>query len=185
MATNTATNATTEVPGGGQPVFPPFDATTFASQFIWFAIAFAVLYLIISRLAIPQIGGIIDNRRQRIEDDFAEAERMKAESDAAIAAYEQALADARARAQALAAQARDKFNAEAEASRRKLEAELNERLAKADEAIAATKNAAMANIETVAVDTASAIVERLIGTVPAQASVQSAVADVLKSGRAG
>jgi len=182
MATNPATNTATEAPGGAKTVFPPFESETFASQIIWFVIAFAALYFIISRLAIPQIGGIIDNRRQRIEDDFAEADRMKAESDAALAAYEQALADARGRAQALAAEAREKLNAEAEQSRRTLEAELNARLAKADETIAATKSAAMANIETVAADTASAIVERLIGTAPSQASVQSAVSDALKSG---
>ena len=157
-----ATSAHTEVPGGGKPQFPPFDKETFASQLVWFAIFFIALYLIIARLAIPRIGGIIAARSQRIAGDLAEANRLKEQSDAALKAYEKSLADARGRAQALANETRENLNAEAEKARRKLEGELNVRLAKAEETIAATKTAAMANVRGIAVETAAAIVERLI-----------------------
>ena len=175
-----ATNAHTEVPGGGKPQFPPFNKETFASQLLWFAIFFIALYAVIARLAIPQIGGIIAARGQRVADDLAEANRFKEQSDAALKAYEKSLADARARAQAMAGETRDKLNAEAEQSRRRLEGELNARLARAEEVIAATKTAAMVNVQGIAIDTASAIVERLIGTAPAGKIVENAVADVLK-----
>ena len=174
-----ATQAHTEHPGG-KPPFPPFNKETFASQLVWLVIFFVALYVIISRLAIPRIGGIIEARSARIDGDLAEAKRLKDQSDAALASYEKSLADARARAQALAAETRDKLNAEAEQVRRKLEAELNARLAKAEATIAATKTAAMANVQGIAVDTAAAIVERLIGTAPAGSAVQAAVADALK-----
>jgi F-type H+-transporting ATPase subunit b len=111
---------------------------------------------------------------------MAEAKRLKDQSDAALAAYEKSLADARARAQALASETRDKLNAAAETTRKKLETELNARLAKAEETITATKTTAMANVQGIAIDTASAIVERLIGTAPAGSAVQAAVADALK-----
>ena len=114
-----ATNAHTEAPGGGKPQFPPFNKETFASQLVWFAIFFVALYLIIARLAIPRIGGIIAARQDRIAGDLAEANRLKEQSDAALEAYEKSLADARARAQALANETRDKLNAEAEEARRK------------------------------------------------------------------
>jgi F-type H+-transporting ATPase subunit b len=175
-----ATNAHTEVPGGGKPQFPPFNKDTFASQLIWFAIFFVALYLIVARLAIPRIGGIIAARAGRIAADLAEAGRLKEASDAALRAYEKSLADARTRAQGLASEARDRLNAEAEEQRRKLEAELNARLAKAEETIAATKAAAMANVHDIAVGTAAAIVERLVGTAPAGRAIEDAVADVLK-----
>ena len=174
-----ATGAHTEHPGG-KPPFPPFNKETFASQLVWLVIFFVALYVIISKLAIPRLGGIIEARSQRIDGDMAEAKRLRDQSDAALAAYEKSLADARARAQALAAETRDKLNAEAEQVRRKLEAELNARLAKAEATIAATKTAAMANVQGIAVDTAAAIVERLIGTAPAGSAVQAAVADALK-----
>ncbi len=175
-----ATSAHTSVPGGPKAPFPPFNKEYFASQFLWFVIAFVALYLIIAKLAIPQIGGIMAARSRRVADDLAEANRLKEQSDAALAAYEKSLADARARAQALANETRDRLNAEAEQTRKRLEAELNAKLAEAEKVIAATKQAAMANIEAVAVDTAIAIVERLIGTAPGTKAAQDAVAEVLK-----
>jgi F-type H+-transporting ATPase subunit b len=174
-----ATGAHTEHPGG-KPPFPPFNKETFVSQLVWLVIFFVALYVIISKLAIPQLGGIIEARSQKIDSDLAEAKRLKDQSDAAIAAYEKSLADARARAQTLAGETRDKLAAEAEVVRKKLEAELNARLAKAEQTIAATKTAAMANVQGIATDTAGAIVERLTGTAPSGAAVTAAVADALK-----
>jgi len=175
-----ATNAHTEVPGGGKPQFPPFNKETFASQLVWFAIFFIALYLIIARLAIPRIGGIVKARSDRIAGDLAEANRLKEQSDAALKAYEKSLADARGRAQALANETRERLNAEADQARRKLEAALNIKLAEAEKTIAATKTAAMANVRGIAIETAGAIVERLIGAAPAGSAVEAAVADVLK-----
>src|SRR4029077_7030254 len=97
-----ATGAHTEHPGGGKPQFPPFNKETFASQLVWFVVFFIALYVIISRLAIPRLGGIIEARRGKVEGDIAEANRLKEQSDAALAAYEKSLADARGRAHTLA-----------------------------------------------------------------------------------
>jgi F-type H+-transporting ATPase subunit b len=175
-----ATNAHTEHPGGGKPQFPPFNKETFASQLIWFAIFFIALYVLIGRFAIPRIGGIIEARRSRVEGDLAEANRLKEQSDAALKAYEKSLADARGRAQALANETRDKLSAEAEVRRKGVENELNAKLGGAEKTIVATKTAAMSNVRGIAADTASAIVERLIGTAPSPSAVEAAVADALK-----
>ena len=91
--------------------FPPFNPQTFASQLFWLAITFVLLYVLMARLALPRVGAIIDDRQKRIAGDLAEAERLKEQSDAAVAAYEKALADARARAQAIANETRDKQQA--------------------------------------------------------------------------
>ena len=175
-----ATGAHTEHPGGGKPQFPPFNKETFASQLVWFAIFFIALYLLISRFAIPRLGGIIEARRDRVEGDLAEANKLKGQSDAALASYEKSLADARGRAQALANETREKLNAEADKARHALEAQLNIKLAEAEKTISATKTAAMANVRGIAVDTASTIVQQLIGTTPAGSAVEAAVAEALK-----
>ena len=175
-----ATNAHTGHPGGGKPQFPPFNKETFASQLVWFVIFFVALYVLIGRFAIPRIGGIIDARRSRVEGDLAEANRLKEQSDAALKAYEKSLADARNRAQTLANETRDKLNAEADKARHALEGQLNLKLAEAEKTIATTKTAAMTNVRGIAVDTASAIVQRLIGTAPSGSAVEAAVADALK-----
>src|SRR2546423_153595 len=155
--------------------FPPFARETFASQIVWLVITFVALYLVISRIAIPRIGGIFEERTKRIEGDFADAQRAKADSEAALAAYEKALTDARNRAQAIGAEIRDKLNAEAEERRKALEAKLNAQLAEAEKAIAATKTAAMTNVRGIAVDAARASVDRPIGAAPAAPPSAAAV----------
>src|ERR1700692_2824852 len=110
--------AHTEVPAGGHArPFPPFDKQTFPSQLLWLTLTFVALYLLMARVALPRIDSILVRRRALIEGDLAEALRLKGESDAAIAAYEKALADARGRAQALVNDARQRQAAEAGAAR--------------------------------------------------------------------
>ncbi len=160
--------------------FPPFNPETFASQLVWLVLIFALLYLLMSRIALPRVGAIMDARRQSVEGDLDEAKRLKDSSDAAIAAYEKALADARGRAQALANEAREKYAAEAKAARKELDAALNTRIAEAEQAIATRRTAAMANVQDIAIETAAAIVERLIGNAPPRGDVAKAVAGTLK-----
>lgn len=173
-----ATSSHTEVPH--KSGFPPFQKETFASQIVWLVITFVALYLLIARVAVPRIGGILEERSKRIEGDFAAAQRMKEESEAALAAYEKSLAEARNRAQAIGTEIRDKLNAEAEERRKALEAKLATELADSEKQIAATKTAAMSNVRGIAVDAAAAIVERLIGNAPPATAIGAAVDEALK-----
>lgn len=179
MATTTTG---TQAPGGPGPApFPPFQKDTFASQLFWLALCFVALYVLMSKVALPRVGSILQARRDKIAGDLAEAQRFKDESEAALAAYEKALTDARNRAQAIATEVRDKLMIEAETKRKTLEAQLNVQLAEAERTIAATKTSAMANVRSVAADAAAAIVERLIGTRPPEAAVAQAVERALRS----
>ncbi|HEY1475712.1 MAG TPA: F0F1 ATP synthase subunit B [Pseudolabrys sp.] len=176
-----AHKAGTEHPAeGGHGGFPPFESEAFASQLVWLAIAFVLLYALMAKLALPRVASIIDGRQKRIAGDIAEAGKLKAQSDEAVAAYEKALADARARAHGIANETREQQQAQAEATRKTLEGELNAKLAEAEKSIAATKTAAMANVRAIAEDAARTIVERLIGSAPNDKAVAEAVADVLK-----
>ncbi len=179
--TEPAHNASTEHPAeGAHGAFPPFQSQSFASQLVWLVIAFVLLYALMAKWALPRVGAIIENRQKHIADDLAEAERLKQQSGAAVAAYEKALADARARAQAISNETHEKQQAQAAASRKTLEDGLNAKLAEAEKSIAATKQAAMGNVRAIAEDAARAIIERLIGSAPSDKAVAEAVADVLK-----
>ena len=173
------TTAHTEEPGESH-AFPPFESQYFPSQVLWLALTFILLYLLMARIALPRIGRILADRSKHISDDLAAAQRFKDQSEAANTAYQKSLADARARAQGIANDTREQQAAEAEATNKKLEAQLHEKLTAAEQSIAATRNAAMGNVASIAADTASAIVERLIGTAPAERDVSAAVAEVSK-----
>jgi F-type H+-transporting ATPase subunit b len=165
---------------GGKPAFPPFQKDTFASQLVSLVIAFVALYVIVSRIALPRVGSVLDARQGAIEGDLAEAQKLKDASDAALKAYETELAAARSRAQAIGAETREKLNAAAEAERKTLEQRLSLKLAEAEKAIAATRNAAMSNVRGIAADAAAAIVQRLTGIAPDGKSVDAAVDASLK-----
>jgi F-type H+-transporting ATPase subunit b len=180
MATPAHNTSTEQAPPGGHGAFPPFNSETFPSQFVWLVITFVLLYALMAKWALPQVGRVIEGREKRIAGDIAEAERLKQESDAAVAAYEKALSDARGRAQAIASDTRAKQAAEAEAARKKSEDALNTKLAEAEKTIAATKQAAMSHVRGIAEETAGAIVARLIGKAPSEKTVADAVAEALK-----
>ena len=160
-------------------VFPPFDSTTFASQILWFAITFAVLYVVMSRVAIPQIGSIIDKRRARIDGDLKEAERLKGETDKAIAAYEAALAEARKNAHGIAEETRASIKTDLDGKRKAVEDDLSKKVAEAEAGILKSKTEALSRVGEIAADTAAALVTQLTGEAN-PADVQAAVNDVVK-----
>lgn len=177
MAQAQTTQGTTQAHGDAahDVGFPPFDTTTYGGQLVWLAITFAALYFLLSRLVLPRLSGIIEVRRQTIARDLDDAAAMKTRAEEAGKAYEMALSDAKGRAQALAQETRAKLSAETEAKRKTLEADLARRLNEAEASITATKTQAMGNVRGIAVETATAIVERLIGKAPAKKTVEAAL----------
>jgi F-type H+-transporting ATPase subunit b len=171
----------TEAHGGGEAhsSFPPFDSSTFGSQLLWLAIAFGALYLLMSRVALPRIGEILEVRRDRIEGDLAEAERMRQKTDQALADYEQALAGARSKAQGIAEDTRNKMKAEQAEKRSEVEADLARKMADAEARIQATKAEALGNVDEIATDTVQALVQQLLGKVPVK-TARDAVAKMIK-----
>src|ERR1700704_5809365 len=127
MAEQTAHTATTEAPKEGG--FPPFDTTTFASQFFWLAITFAFLFTVMWRVAGPRINGAITNRRGTINGAIGEAGRAGAAAGAAPAKKEIALPKARTNANALAEETRQKLNAEIAKAKAEADAKAHEAMA--------------------------------------------------------
>ena len=174
------TTAHTEADGGHKAPFPPFQKDTFASQLVSLLIAFVALYLIVSRIALPRVGGVLDTRQNTIDGDLAQAQKLKDDSDGALKAYESELAAARSRARAIGAETREKLNAASDAERKTLEQQLAVKLADAEKTIASTRETAMGNVRGIAADAAAAIVQQLTGVLPDGKSVDSAVDASLK-----
>jgi len=170
------THASTEA---HSEVFPPFDPASFGNQLLWLALTFAALYLLMSRVALPRIGSILETRRTRIEGDLKEAERLRQETEKAAAAYEAALAEARKNAHGIAEETRAGIKADIDGRRADVEAGLAKRVADAETRIQADKDAALANVDGIAAETAQALVAKISGTVTA-AEARAAVAAVSK-----
>ncbi|WP_269932085.1 F0F1 ATP synthase subunit B [Aminobacter sp. HY435] len=172
--TDAGAQAHTEAAGGGG-VFPPFDSTTYPSQVLWLAITFGLFYLFLKNVVLPRVGGTLEVRRDRIAGDLDQAARMKSEADAAVAAYEQELAQAKGKANAIGQDARDGAKAEAEGKRKEIEAGLEQKLAAAEARIATIKANAMKEVGNIAEDTAHAIVQALGAGKVEKADIAAAV----------
>jgi F-type H+-transporting ATPase subunit b len=155
---------------------PQLDVNAWPPQLFWLAVTFLVLYFIISKIVIPRTGGVIEGRKNQIDGDLAAAQRFKADTDKAITEYEKALAEARANANAIGQQKRDKLNAEVDMVRAKLDGELAGKIAAAEKSIQATRARALASVSELATDIAADIVGRLTGTSVTKADAAKAVA---------
>ncbi|MBP6011035.1 MAG: F0F1 ATP synthase subunit B' [Alphaproteobacteria bacterium] len=163
-----------------KPGLPQLDTTTFASQLFWLLISFAVLYFVIARVAAPKIGGVLADRAGRIKGDLDSAAQAKRDSEAAMAGYEKALADARTKAlktgDEMRNQVQSEVNAKSDAASKQLAADT----AKAEARIAAMRQAAMANVGDVARETAAEIVSKLTGNAANADELAVAVRNALK-----
>lgn len=158
---------------------PQLETATFLPQLVWLLITFVLLYVLMAKVALPRVAAVVDERKRRLDQDLAEAARLKRETEAAIAEYEQALAAARTQAQAIAGEARAQISAETAAQRSKVEAEIAEKTRAAEASINAAKQQALSQLTSVAAEAAADVVARLSGTAPSADAVNAAVAQAL------
>jgi F-type H+-transporting ATPase subunit b len=158
---------------------PQLDMSTWPPQLFWLAVTFLALYFVISRVAIPRTGGVIALRKSTIDGDLAKARTFKDETENAVRSYEAALADAKAKAQAIGLENRNKLNVEIEAERAKLDAALGAKIATAEKKVAASRDKALEDISAMAADIASDIVEQLTGSKTTKAAATAAVSKTL------
>lgn len=156
-------HASTETPKQAPGGFPPFKTETFPSQIFWLVISFAFLFVVLWRIAGPRINGVITSRRNAINADIAAADKARGDAETASAAYQTALAGARAGARSLAEDNRQKLNAEIAKAKADAEAQAHRAMADADARIAATRVEAQGHMIKAAEEAAIAIVARLTG----------------------
>jgi F-type H+-transporting ATPase subunit b len=169
------TETTHEASGG----MPQLDFTTFPSQIFWLVVALVVIYFLMSRLALPAIGGTLAARKGRIASDLAAAEELKQKAVAAEKAYDDALVKARAEAAKILAATKAEIQADLNAAIAKADAEIAAKSAESAKRIDEIRDGAAAAVAEVAKDTAGELVGALGGKADAKA-IAAAVSARLK-----
>ena len=157
---------------------PQLDPSSWPSQLFWLAVTFGVLYAMMHTRFLPAIGGAIEERRDRIADDLDKAGEFKLQAEEAENAYNQALADAKAKAQGIAAETRNEVDRDIAEMQSETDAALEKQVAAAEARISEMKADAAAKVRDAAADTARAIVETLIDEAPTSEAAANAVASV-------
>ena len=169
MATETEDVVVGELGAAAEPVtsgaetagMPQLDFSTFPNQIFWLIVALLAIYFILSRIALPRIGGVLAERSGAITNDIAAAEDLKSQAADAEAAYEQALKDARSEAARISQETRDEIQAELDRAIAEADAEIAARTAESETEIDAIRASSAENVREVARETAAAIVEAM------------------------
>ena len=166
-------------PDGSAIGMPQLCFDWWPNQIFWLILTLLAIYFVLSRIALPRIASVLAERQGTITNDLAAAEDLKRKAEAAEAAYEKALADARAEAQRIAQATRDEIKADLNDAIAKADAEIAAKTAESEREIAQIRAEAMTHVEAVAKDTAQAIV-RALGGQADDAAVAAAVDSQLK-----
>ena len=154
---------------------PQLEVSTFVPQLFWLAVTFGLLFLLMARVGLPRVGGLIEARRRRVDDDLIRAAQLKSEAEAVLAAYQETLAKARAEAQAAVKDTTDRMAAEAAERQRQLTEALARQTAEAERQIAVAKQSALAEMHGIAAEVARSVTEKVTGSAADPASLTAAV----------
>jgi len=153
----------------------PVQGPLLIGQVVWQVVIFFVLFLLLAFVALPRLGAVIENRRQRIEADLEAARTAMQSADAAIAAQREATQAARAEAQAAVNAAMQSAQQEMDAKAEALNAALAKQIGDAEARIDQGRKAALGAVRQVAGETVDALLAKL-GAASDAARVQAAVA---------
>jgi len=159
---------------------PQLDPTWFASQFFWIIVMFCALYFIMSRVSLPPITKVLEERRNLIEGDIQKAMELKGEAEAALKSYEDALADANAEARKMIADAKAEMTEIASAKNKEMNAVLEEKLKESEQKLAQSKQNALNDVRKMSEEIASVMVLKLTGSAPSKEDLDAALNEVMK-----
>lgn len=154
---------------------PQLRPESYASQLFWLTLTFALLYLLISRSALPKIQSVVESRRQRLADDLEAAETLSREAKSAQEAYQREQAEARMRANALIIEMQAANEQLARDEHAALDKTLSKKLSDADKSLREQCTRIEKDLAPIAEEAASMIVEKLLGKAPEAAIVKKAV----------
>lgn len=168
-------HATTEAAGHGQGGLPQFRFEDWGGQIVQLLIIFVLLYALLAWVFTPRLRRVIDERAKTISDAVEQARLVQAEALEQARVAEAELAEARARSQRVAIDARAKAAAEAAERQGAEDAKVAEKVAEAEDRIRKARDAAMANVGSIAKGAAAAIIEKLTGKPAAKGEVEAAM----------
>ena len=174
MATDTQSAAEASGPG-----MPQLDFSTWGNQIFWLVITLVVIYLILSRVALPRIASVLAERQGTITNDIAAAEDLKAKAQEAEAAYDKALIDARAEAGRIVAETKAGIQADLDKAIATADTKIAAKAAEGEKVIAEIRAGPLDNVKVVAKDTAKEIVAAMGGKADAK-SITAAVTARMK-----
>ncbi len=160
---------------------PQLNPEFFIPQLIWLALSFIAFYFLMSRKIVPLIGGVINEREDRISSDLKKAETLKKDLSEAIAGYEQAIAEAKSKAHDIVQENQKKLSAEIEAEQKVVEAQIAQKTTDSEKRINEAREVALSQINDIATGATEDILQSLTGGKPSVKQISEALSSVSSS----
>lgn len=159
---------------------PQLDFASYPTQIFWTLVSFGLMLWLMSKIALPRVTDVMEERENRIGADLDKASQQRNEAEAVQQAFEDKLERAQDDARALISDTLRSWRAE---EAEKLAAANNDAAAElraAEGRIDAAKAAALASVKEIAGETAVTVTNRLTGWELGQSDVAGAVDTALK-----
>ncbi len=160
--------------------FPQLKAETYVSQVFWLFVSFTILYVLMSKVALPKVGSVIDQRRAQREGNLTRAEQLQDEALKAKASYETALAKAHESAQEAMTNAETEISEKIAAESAKFTDATRKRVVAAEQGIAKAKEEALASLADISAEISAEMVGKVAGVQVSKADAKKVVADIMK-----
>jgi F-type H+-transporting ATPase subunit b len=165
---------------GSMPQLVPEDMVP---QLVWLAVLFAVLYLLMSAIAVPRISATLEARDAKISGDLAAAEKANDDARAAIETYNQKLIAAREGARGLTREREEADAAAAAARLSQLSERIGAQIAEAEKHIGEQRASALSGLEQMANEVAESAYAKLVGQPADAGALNAKVASAMKRSR--
>lgn len=154
---------------------PQFDPTWFASQAFWLIICFSILYVVFSKVTLPEISNVIENRKNLIESDLESAEKLTKEADNVHDTYNANLANTHTEAATLLKKSDDKIKAKYDKKSEEFRETSENAVLETEKKIVEATTKAMADMNKVITEVSGDAIEKIIGKKADSKKIQSIV----------
>ena len=170
------TNQTFGAEGGMPQLNPEF----WASQIFWLILIFSILYIIIWKIFLPKITDIIENRKSRIIGDLNETQKLKENAEKKLSEYNKIIEDTKKEAKKIIEDNKKKLENDIKSKKQKFNEEIEKELMSVEKEIKSLKKTSISNINRIAVEISSEIVNQIVETKVNASNVSAIVEDISK-----
>jgi F-type H+-transporting ATPase subunit b len=130
---------------------------------VWSAVCLVIVFLVVWKYVLPAFNRTLDERAARIQGGIEKAEKVQAEADQALAEYQKQLADGRAEAARLRAEAQEEGAQIIAEMKAQAHSEADRIIASAQNQIDAERQSAMVQLRSEVGSLATDLASRIVG----------------------
>jgi len=159
---------------------PQLNPEFWAAQIFWLVLIFSTLYIAISKIFLPKIINVIENRKLKIVSDIDEAQKLRDSAESKLKEYNQIIENSKKEAQKLMYDNKKQLDADLKQKKQKFSEEIEKELVNAEEEIKELKKTSLLSINKIATEITNDLLKKIMGTNSNMSSVSAIVEDISK-----